>query len=338
MTRTPLIIDTDPGVDDALALLMALRAPHAEVLALCSVAGNVDLDRATRNLRRVRAVALRDDAPVHRGAGCALLGDQRDAAGYHGGDGLGDADPAPQDGAGVAAGAAAGAEFGAEFGAGPGTGAGHGPRPADDEPAALAIVRHVRARPGEITLLALGPLTNVALAFALAPDVPGRLARLVVMGGTIRGQGNVTAAAEFNAWCDPEAFARVLRAGAPTAIVSWETTLDHRVPWPDWERWIAGDAPRARFARAITRRMAAFERDRGAPGMPLPDPLAAAVALDPGCVTHAEERHAAVVLEGVARGATIVDERPQAPPPNATIVRRIELGRMEALFRAALGG
>jgi purine nucleosidase len=304
--KTTLIIDTDPGVDDALALLMALRAPDAEVLAVCGVAGNVGLDLAMRNLCTVLDVA--GVAPAgHRGADRALLGDQRDARGFHGGDGLGDA--------------------------------GFGPAPRDvaPEPAAVAIARLVRERPGAVSLLALGPLTNVALAFALDPGVPALLGRLVVMGGTIRGQGNVTAAAEFNAWADPEAFARVLASGAPLTLVSWETTLDHRVPWTKWAEWLAGDGRRARFAREITASMGVRLRGRREPGFPIPDPLAAAVALAPDCVTCAGRRHVAMELGGtVGRGQTVVDERPAAAPPNATIVRGIDLDAVGRLVRAAL--
>ena len=304
----PLVIDTDPGVDDAIALLMAFAHPGADVLAVCGVAGNVGLDRVMENLVHVLDVAGAPEIPVHAGCDRALLGDRRDAAGFHGTNGLGDVEVPPS------------------------------LRPVSAEPAPLALARIVRDRPGEVTLLALGPLTNLAVAFALAPDLPGLLKRLVVMGGTIRGRGNVTAAAEFNVWVDPEAAQRVLTSGAPIELVSWETTLDHAVPWPEWDAWTGGGTPRARFVRAITRAMAEAGRARGDAGFLLPDPLAATVALDPAAVLEADRRAVAVELHGSAtRGQTLVDERPQATAAaNVTVVRRIDRDVLERLVTAAL--
>ncbi len=307
-----LIIDTDPGVDDALALLMALRAPDTDVLAVCGVAGNVGLPLVMRNLGVILDAADARTTPVHAGSPCALLGGCADAAGFHGSDGLGDAglQPPPEAATRVA-----------------------------PTHAALAINAIVRANPGAITLLALGPLTNVALAFALDPEVPRLLHRLVVMGGTIRGQGNITAFAEFNAWVDPEAFHRVLASGAPIELVSWETTLDHLVPWDTWQRWIAGDTPRTRFLRAITARHAARSRAQGDAGLLWPDPLAAAVALEPSCVLASEPRPMSVVCgDGATRGQTNVDMRRHGTPtpPNVTIVTRIDPATLERLVLDAL--
>lgn len=304
----PLFIDTDPGVDDALALLIALAHPETEVLGISGVAGNVELEQVMLNIGKVLDVFEAPDLPIHRGADRALLGDRRDAGGFHGADGLGDRFFPPT------------------------------LRTESGEHAAEAMLHFSRALPGELTLLALGPLTNVALAFALDPEMPARLDRLVVMGGTIRGQGNVTPAAEFNVWADPEAAFRVFGSGAPITLVSWETTLDHLIPWNRWNRWSAGANPRAQFVREITTRM--VERERSSwPGLALPDPLAALVAVAPEAVLAADRRPVTVELNGVwSRGATIVDHRPEPKaPPGVEIVRKLDLDLMERLVKISWG-
>jgi purine nucleosidase len=312
--RTLLFIDTDPGVDDAIALLMSLGHPDVEVVAVAGVAGNVGLDLVMRNLPAVLDAAGAPDIPIHAGCDRALLGDQRDAAGFHGSNGLGGIE-VPRSARRIA-----------------------------DGHASVTLARMARERPGELTLLALGPLTNVAVALALEPALPRLLRRTVVMGGTIRGQGNVTAAAEFNAWADPEAARRVFAAGLRPELVSWETTVEHAVPWETWDAWTAGDTPRARFSRAMTREMIARERARGAPGFLIPDPLAAAVAIEPGAVLAADERPVSVELCGrETRGQTVVDER-RNPPREAmttaaavaTIVRRIDMATVGRVLTRAL--
>ncbi len=306
MDRT-LIIDTDPGVDDAIALLMAFADPATDVLAACGVAGNVGLDRVMENLPAILDAADAPEVPIFAGCDRALLGDRRDADGFHGANGLGDAEVAPS------------------------------LRALRAEHASAALVRLARERAGEITLLALGPLTNVAVALALEPELPRLLRGIVIMGGTIRGQGNVTAAAEFNAWADPEAAYRVLGCGAALTLVSWETTLDHSVPWDAWDAWTGGDTSRARFVREITAAMRVSEEARGRAGFLIPDPLAAAVALAPECVVHADERPVAIELAGrLTRGQTVVDERPQRGAANVRIVRRIDMDVVEALIRRAV--
>lgn len=303
----PLYVDTDPGVDDAIALMM-LVASGRPLVGLGAVAGNVDHDLALANLAIVLdAAGAPGDLPVHPGCASSLVGTHDDASYYHGRNGLGDVD-LPRSRRRIA-----------------------------DEHAALALVRLAREHRGRLEVLALGPLTNVAVALQLDPSVAISLARLVVMGGTIRGQGNVTAAAEFNAWCDPEAFARVLRAGAPLEIVSWETTLDHVVRWRRWDEIVEGHDERAEFARRITANARRRAEERGLFGFDLPDPLAATVALDPSSVIEADERFVEVVTgDGPSRGATTVDERPhRSPAPNARIVRRVDDDRFATLLRAA---
>src|SRR5688500_8010460 len=172
--RTPLLIDTDPGVDDALAILMAFNDPRHEVVGLTIAAGNVGLAHTVRNALKLCEVAG-DSAPVFAGAGSPLLHPARDAGYVHGNDGFGDIGyRAPV-------------------------------RTAEREHAALAILRLSHAHAGRLLLVALGPLTNLALALKLDPTLPQRIARCVVMGGAVTAHGNMTPAAEFNVYFDPEA-------------------------------------------------------------------------------------------------------------------------------------
>jgi purine nucleosidase len=183
------LIDTDTASDDAVALIMALRAPDVEVRAITIVAGNVPVAQAARNALYT-AELCGSDVPVYPGADHPLLREYVHAEWFHGKDGLGDHNyPAPR----------------------------RAPEPTH---AVEAIVETVRANPG-ITLVTLGPLTNVALALARAPDIAANVARTVVMGGAPCCEGNVTPAAEYNMWVDPEAARMVVRSGLPIELVGW---------------------------------------------------------------------------------------------------------------------
>jgi pyrimidine-specific ribonucleoside hydrolase len=174
----PLVIDCDPGVDDAMAILLALASPELELMAVTTVAGNLPLETTTRNALRVLALAGREDVPVAAGAARPLVIPRwRDAAVVHGADGLGGA-PAPESRAAVV------------------------PMHAID------LIAEVLERSEQPVLLApIGPLTNIALLAALRPELLPRLGRVAVMGGS-DGLGNITPAAEFNIWFDPEGAAR----------------------------------------------------------------------------------------------------------------------------------
>ncbi|WP_257385161.1 nucleoside hydrolase [Tahibacter caeni] len=301
-----LLIDTDPGVDDALALLMAYD--RADVAALTIAAGNVGLGHTVANaLRLTELVAAA--TPVHAGAAEPLVRPADDAAFVHGADGFGDAGlPSAQ-------------------------------RQAEAEHGALALIRLTRERPGELTLVALGPLTNLALALHLDPTLPQRVARLVIMGGAVTGRGNTTVPAEFNIGFDPEA-AHIVFSGWPQfELVDWEATMRHGITLERFESWLAAGDARARFYDAISRKIRGFMRERGRPGLVLADALAMAVVLDPDCVTRAEHRHVAIELDGsLTRGATVVDwEGRNGKPANARIVLELDQARFEALIAAALG-
>jgi len=306
--KPELLIDTDPGIDDALAILMAHA--NADVAGLTVVGGNVGLAHTTRNALKL-VETLGADTPVFPGSASPLVVAAPDAGFVHGADGFGD------------------------------TGYFSAARMPEEEHAAHAIVRLARERPGELTLVALAPLTNLALALKLDPTLPSRVARLVVMGGAVTVRGNMPhmPAAEFNIGFDPEAAHVVFSAWPMFDLVDWEACLRHTLDFERFEATLTRGDARARFYDAISRKTRAFNKTRGRPGVVAADALAMAVALDPGIVTKAETRHVAVELHGaLTRGATFVDwDRRTGAEPNARIVMSVDHARFEALVAGALG-
>lgn len=305
--RIPLLIDTDPGVDDALALLMAFDDPAHRVVGLTIAAGNVGLRHTVANaLKLVEVCGL--DVPVFAGAEAPLLHPARDAGYVHGEDGFGDVGYAP---------AALQAEA---------------------EHAALAILRLSHAYAGRLLLVALGPLTNLALALKLDPTLPQRVARLVVMGGAVTAHGNITPAAEFNVAFDPESAHLVFQAFPRFDLADWEATIAHGFPHAEAEAWLQADSPRARFYEDISRRTRLWSSDRRGDLWHAADALAMAVALEPEGVEEWAERPVAVELDGRhTRGATVVDWlRQDGAPDNARIALRYDPARFHARMRRAL--
>lgn len=305
--KTPLLIDTDPGVDDALALLMAFNDPRHEVVGLTIAAGNVGLRHTVANALKLCEVAG-VDVPVFPGCASPLLHPARDAAYVHGQDGFGDAGLAP---------AATAAEA---------------------EHAALAIIRLSHRHAGRLLLVALGPLTNIALALKLDPTLPSRIARFVVMGGAVTGHGNITPAAEFNIAFDPEAARIVFEAFPRIDLADWEATMAHGFPHAEFERWLGADTPRARFYDAVSRQTRAWAGERRGDLWHSADPLAMAFALEPAGALEVAERPVAIELDGRhTRGATIVDWRREGgAPDNCAILVRYDQARFERLMRESL--
>jgi purine nucleosidase len=306
--KPQLLIDTDPGIDDALAILMAHA--HADVAALAVVGGNVGLAHTTRNaLKLVETIGAA--TPIFPGAAAPIVVAAPDAGFVHGADGFGD------------------------------TGYFAASRLPEEEHAASAIVRLARERPGELTLVALAPLTNLALALRLDPTLPSRIARLVVMGGAVTMRGNMPErpAAEFNIGFDPEAAHVVFSSWPMFDLVDWEACLRHTLDFDAFEATLARGDARAGFYAAISRKTRAFNRTRGRPGVVAADALAMAVALDAGIVAKAETRHVAVELEGsLTRGATVVDwDGRTGKAPNARLVLSVNRPAFERLVCAALG-
>lgn len=305
--RTPLLVDTDPGVDDALALLTAFNDPAHRVVGLTVAAGNVGLRHTVANALKLTEVCG-VEVPVYAGAAAPLLHPARDAAYVHGRDGFGDTGYAPAG------------------------------RRAEPEHAALAILRLSHAHAGRLLLVALGPLTNLALALKLDPTLPQRIARLVVMGGAVTAHGNITPAAEFNIAFDPEA-ARIVFDGFPRFdLADWEAVIAHGFPHLEAERWLRAASPRAVFYEAISRQTRLWSADRRGDLWHSADALAMAWALEPDGALETVERPVAVELEGRhTRGATVVDWlRQEGAPDNARILMRYDQDRFQGLVRAAL--
>jgi purine nucleosidase len=308
MTRLPLLIDTDPGVDDALAILMAHA--HTDVAALTVAAGNVGLGHTVRNARTLVDL-IGATTPVFAGCPSPLVrAPEEDAAFVHGADGFGDVGfPEPR-------------------------------HRAEAEHAALALIRLTREHPGELTLVALGPLTNLALAVRLDPSLPERVKRLVIMGGAVTGRGNTgKVPAEFNIGFDPEAAHVVFEAFPLFDLVDWEATVRHAFPDALYDGWVAADDARARFFGQIFATARRFNAKHEREGFIAADALAMAVALDPGIVTRAETRHVAIELDGrLTRGATVVDWQDRlGGRPHARIVLEVDQARFGEMIRQALG-
>jgi purine nucleosidase len=309
MDRIPLLIDTDPGVDDALALLMAFADARHDVVGLTIAAGNVGLPHTVANALKLCEVAGRDDIPVFPGCEGPLLHAADDAAYVHGRDGFGDTGYAPA------------------------------ARSAEREHAALAILRLSHAHAGRLLLVALGPLTNLALALKLDPTLPRRVARCVVMGGAVTGQGNVTPSAEFNAWFDPEAAAIVFSAFPRIELADWEAVVRHGLDHERAVEWMRVGTPRAAFYEAISRHTREWSQDRRGRHWHCADALAMALALAPEGAAPLVERPLAVELaSGLCRGTTVVDWNRRQPgrPDNAAILMDYDQARFEALVRDAL--
>ncbi|MGD0723145.1 MAG: nucleoside hydrolase [Roseiarcus sp.] len=317
--RTPLILDVDTGIDDALGLLLACAAPAATILGVSTVAGNVDLQRATRNTRAVLALAGRADTPVWPGCLRPLIREAADASLIHGGSGLG-----------------------------------HAILPEPDAPEAQdnaidAIVSSARKYPGEVVLVATGPLTNVAVALMREPELPKLLKRLVLMGGAYREGGNATPAAEFNIWHDPDAARIVFRSfggeGSALLVAVGLDVTRQTLLLPEHLDQLAGrcaGAPRApallRFLQDSTRHYFEFiEKRQGRRHFVMHDPLAVAAALDP---TLIETIAVAVDVEtagAIANGMTLADwGNVWRRRPNAEVAVAVRADRVMAAFLDAM--
>ncbi|NIK53841.1 nucleoside hydrolase [Xanthomonas arboricola] len=306
--KIPLLIDTDPGVDDALALLMAFNDTRHEVVGLTIAAGNVGLEHTVRNALKVCEIAGRDDVPVYAGCPQPLLHPSVDAAHVHGIDGFGDVGLAPAK------------------------------RAAETEHAALAILRLSHEYAGELLLVALGPLTNLALALTLDPTLPQRVARLVVMGGALTGHGNITAAAEFNIGFDPEAAHLVFRGFPQFDVADWEATIAHGLLHRDVEQWLAADSAQARFYEEISRKTRLWSEDSRGEHWYAADALAMAFALHPESAQRLEQRPVHIELTGThTRGMTLVDwERRDGNPDNANLLLDYDRQQFFGLVAASL--
>ncbi|MEM7337911.1 MAG: nucleoside hydrolase [Actinomycetota bacterium] len=288
-----MLIDTDTASDDAVALVMALRDPDVTVEAITVVAGNVPLDQAVQNaLYTVELCGA--EVPVYAGAAEPMMRDLRTAQTVHGADGMGDIG-LPVSGRTPAAGAA--------------------PK---------VIIDAVRSHPGDLTIVALGPLTNLAIAVLWAPEIASMVRRVVVMGGTgLNGPGNVTPSAEFNFWVDPEAVRVVLRSGLPLELVGWDISIASAVVTPPREAEIrAIGSPFSSFSLDIQAVLATYANsETELAGPDLPDPIAMAHAIDPSVATTRRVAVDIAIGPPPMAGALIVDRFGFTDEPvNATVV------------------
>ena len=309
-----LVIDTDPGIDDALAILLALSARDVTVEALTTVAGNVSVDLATSNAQRILAVAARDPRPrVARGAPAPLKRALVTAGHVHGQDGLGNLERFVEP-----------------------DGRPRYPQPVDDLEmrAAAEVILDAADRWGsELTVVALGPLTNLATAAALDARRLARAGRIVVMGGAVAVPGTVTPAAEFNFYVDPDAAAAVFEAGLPIELVSLDVTRKVVLAQTALtERLMRCPGLVARFILDFTLHGFAFGGEREGGGIVLHDPLAMAVALDPSLVSF-EPFFVEVEREGrLTRGLSLADRREMPShrkrAPNCRVAMEVDAERV----------
>ncbi|MFJ9345274.1 nucleoside hydrolase [Streptomyces sp. NPDC101237] len=297
----PVVIDCDTGVDDALALLFAVRHPGIDLRAVTCVAGNTDVDGVVRNTLTVLERAGAGDVPVARGAERPLIEAARSARHVHGTDGMGDLGlPAPAR------------------------------RPADVDAVTL-LRREILASPRPVTLVPTAPLTNIALLLRTHPEVTRNIERIVFMGGAV-ATGNATAVAEFNVWHDPEAAAVLLTAGVPITMYGLDVFQRVVVPGADVRRLRASTEPGARLAGdLLAHRPAAPDPDGDDPDGGLGDAGAVCAVADPGGLTTRLLPVEVSLAPGPTRGQTVVDRRPR--PGEAEIHGA---GREPALVDVAL--
>jgi purine nucleosidase len=308
----PLILDCDTGIDDALALFYG--AAHGAEYVACTVThGNVPVDVGTRNTLTILEALDLQDVPVFTGAARPLAQPLMTAEFVHGQDGLGDAGVTPST------------------------------RVAGDL-AAVEIVRLARERPGELSLVAVGPLTNVALALILEPRLPELVRQVVIMGGAVGVPGNASELGEANVWHDPEAAALVVEAPWDVLFVGLEITMRTALPPAALERIAATEHPVGQLAwRIMQHYLDVYEKELGERSCVLHDPLAMALALDPGLATYRTVKAYVDTGTGPSRGALVGDLRRSRPGPDPAgpgtirIVDDLDTAAFHERFLRALG-
>ena len=299
-----IVIDTDPGTDDAVAILLALASPELEVLALTAVAGNVALAATERNARAVCELAGRADVPVYPGC------------------------PRPVDGRLVAA-----AHIHAEHGLGRLTLPEPKTPPRSEHGVDVLIDTLRGAEPGTVTICALGPLTNIAVALVMAPDISGRIRELVLMGGASYALGNMTPAAEFNIHADPQAAAIVFGSGVPITMVPLDLT--HQVlSTPERIARVRAAAGQSCAAAALLMMPPADSRRHT---VALHDPCVIAWLIAPELFEGAAVNVAIETESRLTLGMTVVDWRGVSGlAPNARVLQKIDADGFYALLAERL--
>lgn len=285
---SPYVIDMDPGIDDALALCYAAGLDRANLLAITCVAGNVPVDVSHRNAAGLAAL-LNLDVPVHRGCHSPLSRSLATATEVHGPDGLG------------------GAKLPEATG------------PPNEEHGVDTLTRLASEKAGELKMIALGPLTNVARAIEKDPSFVNNVHHLVFMGGAAHVPGNVTTAAEFNAFCDPEAMEVVVRSGIDYTMVGLDVTNPTLLREEDLDAWDRSSPIQSMCLGVVGYYLDVYRKLVRVDGCALHDPLAVAVALDPGWVKTQEGRVYVEMTGELTRGFTAVYRPDDARTPDERV-------------------
>lgn len=304
-----MIIDTDTASDDAVAIMMAVHSPHISVEAITVVAGNVSLKQASVNARYTLELCNKD-IPVYLGCDRPWLKAASTAEWFHGEDGMGNMNyPAPSS-------------------------------TAESLHAVNALIDRFRQSPGEIELVTLGPLTNVATALSMEPELAQWIKHCYVMGGAAATLGNVTPAAEYNFWCDPEAAQKVLHSDVPLTLLGWELSCDDAALDDEEMLQVASlGSERAKVAIDCNRSAVVASRELQAQtGMALADPVAMAVAIDPSISKRNVKCFVDIETHSeMTRGMSVVDlNHVLGREHNANVCLEIDVPAWKALLRKCL--
>lgn len=301
------VIDTDTASDDAVALLLAVAA-EVEIVAVTVVAGNVPIDAAVRNAIVTLDICGAPHVPVHVGSAGPLHRLLETSEDTHGVDGMAGVElPDPS-------------------------------RPADSGDAVDVLLGLADAEPGNLTLVTLGPLTNIAKALERDPSFLTKFAGTFLMAGSPDGVGNVNVAGEFNVWADPEAATIVFAAEGTKTMVGWNISRQFTVITPEENAALVAAGPLGEWASAINVDVDRFCREvSGLDGYDLPDPVTMAVALDPTLITDATEESMVIGLDEPTRGAVVLDRRAERSAPNCRVVWAVDEARFKQSLLAACG-
>lgn len=315
-----LIIDTDCGIDDALAIIVALAAPGVKVLGITCCFGNTDVDNVCQNVMRVLTVCQQTQIPVFKGSAGPLIRPVTTFKDHFGTDGLGDV--------------LQNSEI--------------WKTQIQKEHAVNAMIRLVNENQGEVSLIALGPLTNLALAVSLDPTFPQKLKDLYIMGGNMEGKGNLTPTAEFNFSMDAESAYVVLEEyTCSTHIATWEFTCRNKLSWECFDELVNQDTSAARFMKMITSKCRAYSREFAinnnkdllfGQGFVPYDAFAVAACVDSSVITESLQCAVRVEVQGVlGRGMMVVDPANTLEKGHlAFVMRMCDLKKFSTMLKASL--
>ncbi|OWF40166.1 uncharacterized protein LOC110464152 [Mizuhopecten yessoensis] len=297
--RKKLIIDTDGGVDDAQAIFMMLDSTVYDVIGFTCVRGNSGVNQVVRNVLKILTAADKLSIPVYAGCAFSILGQHVIQNSYQGVDGLGDCQSAEEPDVSIL----------------------------QREAATDVIIRLTKEHPGEITLMCIGPLTNLATALKVDPDFSCRLRDCYIMGGNYYGKGNITVSAEFNFHADPEAaYIALEQLRCPTTLVGWEVCEENGPTWDQYHQLRSFSGKRNQFLKAIEQKPVAFSIKQGWNYSPADEFLAACMLSPSEVVMETKHVYATVELGGkLTYGQMVVDwNKVLKKEPNLTIVTKID--------------